>query len=91
MKAGFGYLAAGIGISAAVSILFAPRSGEETRRVFANQCFDAIDAANEKVWQSRVHLRDMMNHGKKEISKAIGAGREAFGKPKTTESPVAVL
>jgi gas vesicle protein len=91
MKAICGYLAAGIGIGAAVSIFFAPKSGEETRKWVANKCFDAIDAANEKVWQSRVHVRDIMNRGQQEISKAVESGREAFGKHEEAENPVAVL
>ena len=90
MKAGFGYLAVGLGIGAAVSVFFAPRSGEETRRFLANKCFDAIDAANEKVWQSRLRVRDVMNRGQQEISKAVKAGREALT-PKPYESPVELL
>jgi gas vesicle protein len=91
MKAACGYLAAGIGIGAVVSIFFAPKSGKETRRWVANKCFDAVDAANEKVWRSRLHVRDVMNKGQQEISKAVESGREAFKKPSATESPVAVL
>jgi gas vesicle protein len=90
-QAACGYLAAGIGIGAALSIFLAPRSGEETRKWVANKCFDVIDAANEMVWQSRVHVRDTMNRGQQEISKAVAAGREAFGKYEEAESPVAVL
>jgi len=85
-----GYFAAGIGIGTALSIFVAPKSGEETRKWVANKCFDAVDAANEKVWQSRLHLRDIMDRGQQEISKAVEAGREAFGH-KAAESPVAVL
>jgi gas vesicle protein len=91
MKVGFGYLATGIGIGAAISVLFTPRSGEEIRGFLANKCFDAIGVANEKVWRARLRVRDMINRGQEEISKAIEAGREAFGKPKPTESPVTVL
>jgi gas vesicle protein len=91
MKAEFGYVAAGIGIGAALSVFFAPTSGEETRKWVVNKCFDAIDTANEKVWQSRLHVRDMMNRGQQEISKAVEAGRESFSKPKAAESPVTVL
>ena len=90
MKTSFAYLAVGIGIGAAVSVFFAPRSGEETRRFLANKCFDAIDAANEKVWQSRLHVRDVMNRGQQEITKAIQAGREAL-MLKPYESPVELL
>jgi len=91
MKAICGYLALGAGIGAALSVLFAPKSGEETRKWVANKCFDAIDAANEKVWQSRLQVRDIMSRGQQEISKAVAAGREALGKHEEAESPVAVL
>jgi gas vesicle protein len=89
MKA-FGYLAAGIGIGAALAMLLAPEAGNEVRRRIANKCFDTVDAANNKVWQSRVHVRDMMNKGQQEITKAVAAGREAVGKPKTAETRAAV-
>ena len=91
MKAAYGYLAVGVAIGAAVIVFFAPKAGEETRKWIANKCFDAIDAANEKVWQSRLHVRDIMNRGQQEIGKAVEAGRESFGNDKSAESPVAVL
>jgi gas vesicle protein len=90
MKAACGYLAVGVGIGAALSMVFAPRSGEETRRWVANKGFDAIDAANKKVWRSRVHLKEIMDRGQLQITEAVIAGREAFGK-REAESPVAVL
>jgi gas vesicle protein len=81
-------LAAGLGIGAAFSILFAPRSGEETRNWIATKGFDAIDAANKKVWQSRARLKDVMDRGQLQITEAVEAGRKSIGKH---ESPVAVL
>ena len=89
-QAACGYLAVGVGIGAALSILFAPRSGEETRKWAANKGFDAIDAANKKVWQSRVHLKEIMDRGQLQITEAVIAGRKSFGKHEA-ESPVAVL
>ena len=86
-----GYLAAGIGIGAALTVFFAPRSGEETRKWVANKCFDAIDAANEKVRHSRVQVKEIMDRGQQQIGKAVAAGRESFGKRKEAESPVAAL
>jgi gas vesicle protein len=88
MKAVCGYFAAGIGIGAALSVLFAPRSGEDTREWVANKCLDAIEAANWRVWRSRLHVRRVMNRGQQEIIKAVEAGREAFGGQKEPESPV---
>jgi gas vesicle protein len=84
----FAYLAAGVGISAALSVLFAPKSGEEARKWVANKCFDVIDAANEKVRESRVHAKDIMDRGQQQISEAVAAGRESFGKHEAAESPV---
>jgi hypothetical protein len=91
MKPTLGYLAAGVGIGAALSVLFAPRSGEDTREWVANKCLDAIEAANWKVWRSRLHVRHVMNRGQQEIIKAVEAGRELFGKHKAAESSVWVL
>jgi len=90
-QAACGYLAAGVGIGAALSVLFAPKSGEETRKWAANRCLDVIDAANEKVRQSRVYVRDMMDRGQTQISHVVAAGRESFGKHEAAESPVTVL
>jgi gas vesicle protein len=77
MKSACAYLAAGLGIGAALSVFFAPRSGEETRKWVANKCFDAIDGANGQVWRSRLHVTDIMNRGQRQISQAVAAGRES--------------
>jgi gas vesicle protein len=90
MKAAFGYLATGIGIGAVISILFAPRSGEQTREWLARKCFDAVDASNERVWQSRIQIRDKMNQGQRRISQAVAARRMSLGRRQAAESPVAV-
>ena len=90
MKAICGYLVAGIGIGAAVSVFFAPKSGEETRKWVASKCFDAIDAVNARVWQSRLHVRGMMNRGQRQITEAVAAGRKSF-RNHEAESPIAVV
>lgn len=64
-------LAAGIGIGAALSVFFAPKSGEETRKWEANKSFNAIDAANEKVWQSRLHIREIVSRVNKRLAKLL--------------------
>ena len=63
----------------------------ETRKWVANKCLDAIDAANEKVRQSRVQVKEVVDRGQQEISKAVAAGRESLGKHKAAEGPLAVL
>jgi gas vesicle protein len=78
----FGYLAAGLGIGAALSVFFAPKSGEETRKWIANKCLNAVDNANEKVRKSRVHVKEIMDRGQFQVSEAVAARREAIGKHK---------
>jgi gas vesicle protein len=82
----FGYLAAGLGIGAALSVFFAPKSGEETRKWIADKCLSAVDNANEKVRKSRVHVKEIMDRGQLQVSEAVAAGREAIGKHKHTIS-----
>jgi|SRR5690242_13175577 gas vesicle protein len=78
----FGYLAAGLGIGAALSIFLAPRSGEETRRWIAEKSLNAIDTANENLRKSRAHVRNIMDRGQLQVSEAVAASREAIGKHK---------
>lgn len=80
------YLAAGLGIGAALSIFLAPKSGEETRNWIAGKCLNAVDTANEKVRNSRMHVKEIMDRGQLQVSEAVAAGREAIGKPKQTPS-----
>jgi len=82
----FGYLAAGLGIGAALSIFLAPKSGQETRKWIADKCLDAIDSANEKVRDSRMHVKEILDQGQLQVDEAVAAGREAIGKPKQATS-----
>lgn len=82
-----GFLAAGLGLGAALSILFAPQSGEETRKWIAGKCLNAVEAANEKVRESRVQMKEIVNRGQQQVSDAVAAGREAIGKTKVVTKP----
>jgi gas vesicle protein len=74
------YLAVGLGIGAVVTILLAPKSGEETRKWLAVKCLDALDAANEKVRKSRVQVKEIIDRGQQQVTEAVAAGRGAIGK-----------
>ena len=82
----FAYLAAGLGIGAALSIFLAPKSGEESRKWIANKCLDAVDSANEKVRRSRIRAKDALDRCQQQVSETVAAGREAIGKPKAAAS-----
>ena len=57
---------------AAVALLMAPTSGEETRRVLAEKAREGRDRANEAARQGR----DIVNRGKETVTGAIERGRE---------------
>ena len=87
---GFGFLVAGLGIGAVLSVFLAPQSGKETRKWIATKCLDGVDAANAKIRQTRVRVHELVDEGQRKVSEAVVAGREAFGtakvEPKTRPS-----
>jgi gas vesicle protein len=59
---------------AAVALLMAPASGEETRRRLADKAREGRERANEAARQGR----DLVNRGRETLSSAIDRGREAY-------------
>lgn len=77
-----GFLVAGLGIGAALSVFLAPQSGAETREWITTKCLDGIDAANAKVRQARLRVHEVVDLGQQKVGEAVSARREAFGKAK---------
>jgi hypothetical protein len=86
----FGFMVAGLGIGAALSVLFAPRSGEETRKLIATKCLDAAESANVRVHGARIRLHEVVDQGQAKVTAAIAAGRQTFAKPEVAEERRAV-
>jgi gas vesicle protein len=84
----FGFLVAGLGIGAVVSVFLAPQSGVETRKWIATKCLDGVEAANVKVQQVRLRVHELADQGQQKVSAAVAARREAIGKPKVEAKPV---
>jgi gas vesicle protein len=68
---------------AAVALLMAPASGEETRRVLADKAREGRERANEAARQGR----DFVNRQKDTLSSAIEKGREAYEQARGSTSP----
>ncbi len=80
----------GLGIGALVGILFAPKSGEETREYLSQKADEGRDYAQRKAQELRVRAEDMVEKGKgvasrqkENISAAVDAGREAYQREKS--------
>jgi gas vesicle protein len=86
----FGFLVAGLGIGAALSVFLAPKSGVETRKWIATKCLDGVETANAKVHQVRLRMHELVDQGQEKVSAAVNAGREAVAKPGVETRPEAV-
>jgi gas vesicle protein len=75
----------GVGIGALLGVLFAPKSGEETREYLAKRADEGKDYAQKKARELRERADELIERGKDVASRkrdslaaAVEAGREAF-------------
>ncbi len=83
---------AGIGIGAAVGILFAPHSGEETRQILMSKAEEGRDYVKKRTQEAREQAgqwaargKEVINSQKEQLRSAVEAGRQAY-REKTTAS-----
>ena len=86
------YFCVGLGIGAAAAMLFAPKSGAETRDVIVRKAEEGKEYAQSKVRELRARAEDIVESGKQaaesgmqatahlkeSISGAVAAGRAAY-------------
>jgi gas vesicle protein len=80
---------AGMGVGAAVALLFAPRSGDETREILSEKAEEGRQYAKDRVQELRDVARDTAEQGKKVVARkarAVTAGAEAAKDAYTRES-----
>jgi gas vesicle protein len=64
----------GLGAGVAIALLFAPKSGEQTRADIRDTLLDV----KEKAMEHKSGLRDSLKQTKEQVSAAMDAGREAY-------------
>jgi len=89
------YFCLGLGIGVAVGILFAPKSGEETRQLIrskADESKDFVVRKTEELKDSAVELADKsklaLQRQKEQLAAAVDAGRQAYKESIVAESNV---
>jgi gas vesicle protein len=77
----------GLGIGALIGILFAPKSGEETRDYLTSKAEEGRDYAQKKARELRERAEDLIERSKEilakqkdAISSAVEAGKETYRK-----------
>ena len=79
------YFLVGIGVGALVGVLFAPKSGEETREYLSKKADEGKEFAQRKARELRERADELIERGKDvasrrkdSIAAAVEAGREAY-------------
>ena len=85
----FAYFIAGMGIGALLALLFAPRSGEETRELIAQKATEGREYVATKGKEFRRQAeelvdkgKDLVNQQKEQLQAALEAGKQAYHEEK---------
>ena len=83
----------GLGIGALVGILFAPKSGEETREYLTSKADEGRDYAQKKARELRERAEDLIERSKEimarqkdSLASAVEAGKDAYQREKSKAS-----
>src|SRR5208337_5636984 len=87
---GFLWFLAGLGVGAVVGVLYAPRSGDETRDVIRSKAQEGAERARAQARRAREQAndwvdrgREMLNQQKEQFRNAYEAGRQAYNETTT--------
>ena len=85
-----GFFLAGLGIGAVIALLFAPRSGKETREMIVEKAEEGREFVKTKTEEIRKQAedavekgKDLVNKQKELLSAALEAGKQAYQEEKT--------
>jgi gas vesicle protein len=94
-SSGILWFLAGLGIGAAVGVLYAPKSGKETRDDIARYAQDGSDYVKDRAKQYKVQAnqwvdrgKEVVNQQKDQIRNAVEAGRQAYREAKAEPEKV---
>jgi gas vesicle protein len=86
----FGFFLAGLGIGAILALLFAPKTGKETRDFIAQKAGESRDYVASKSKELRQQAEDMVDKGKERLARerekvtsALEAGKQAYREEKS--------
>lgn len=90
----FSYFAFGLGLGLAVGVLFAPKSGEETREFIRAKADEGKDYIRQRSDDLRGQANELVDRGKTVVSRqrdhlsaAVEAGKQAYRDAVTGRTP----
>ncbi len=88
------YFFLGIGVGLAVGLLFAPKSGEETRALLKSKADESRDFVKRRTGELKENAADFVERGREAVQRqreqfvsAVDAGRQAYREARSTYSP----
>jgi gas vesicle protein len=81
---GFGYFLLGLGIGVAAGILWAPRTGEETRQILADKAGEGADFLRTRAQDSTEYLKQRSDDVKQSAADIYEKGRSTVVRQKET-------
>jgi len=92
----FSYFFLGLGLGVALGVLFAPKSGEETREFLKDRAGEGKDFLKRKSEELRDQAGELLDRGKQavarqkdQITAAVEAGKQAYRETVSNPAPVA--
>ncbi len=89
----FLWFLAGLGVGAAVGVLYAPKSGDEMRDVIRSKAQESAERAKHQARRAREQAndwvdrgRDVINQQKEQFRSAYEAGRQAYNETTTASA-----
>jgi gas vesicle protein len=80
----FGWFLAGLGTGAVIAVVFAPKSGEETREILSEKMEEGRQYAADRVQELHDVATDTVEQGKKVVARQTKAVAAAAGAAKDT-------
>jgi gas vesicle protein len=74
-----GWFLAGLGVGAVVGILYAPRSGRETRENLANTAREGTEYVKKTTQQAAEQVGALVDKGKEHVSNLVDMSKEQVG------------
>jgi gas vesicle protein len=81
-RSGFGYFLLGLGIGVAAGVLWAPRSGEETRQILAERAGDGADYLRTRAQDGTEFVKNRTDDLKQSASDIYEKGRTTVSRHK---------
>src|SRR3990172_1409766 len=83
----FGYFLAGLGLGAVIALLFAPRSGEETREYLRERAEEGVDTLKRRARELKERAGELAEKGKEFAERQRGSERDVTNRRSESAQP----